>query len=279
MLFRRKDVKNEQEKPAGGHGSHWDCVVEGIERENLTKLLMKEVAAKSDVIKHGSIDVPRIGKVKTFSLEKKRNDALLWIVVAEEPANVIITFYPQNLITTKHEIAVVDVVPWKNDIEGWVKCEVGDAGIYFFPTDFYRNRDLYTKGSKHTVHLSAFAYSLNRFVEEDNQTKERSNVNKEYLDLSKKPRFTKDSCALIPYAQFDTRAFPDDYCFSGQITDVVQAGNDFVFKTRVINFEAIKPGTKDFEIWIYARGSLLVDTFKKGDTITGVLWLQGWIEK
>lgn len=246
-----KSVDNEA--PSGSHGSHFEAVLGNL---NLVKGLVMMAASEPDRKEDLKVETPAFGKTPAHIGIKAVNAALevLSLVVNGQ----FYTGYPININTTKYEAEVKGVAQWKNALEGWVTAKIGDATLNFFAIDYYKNKAKYAPSSKLKVKLGAFAYSVTKGNEGT---------------IGKKEKFSIDKmCAILPASLKRESAYPDDYLFQGQVMDVIEFGQNKVYKTKVAVFSK-----SSLEIWIYSLATAVKGDFEKGDYISGIMWLQGSI--
>ncbi len=250
-----KAVNSNKEKPSGGHGPHFEAALGDMELvEGLVLYASKEPDRKETL----AVETPAFGKSPLFVGVKEVNKSLniAALVVSEQ----FYTAYPISTNTTKYPAVVKEVVEWQNALEAWVSAKIGDATLSFFAADYYKNKKRYAPSQKLNIKLAAFAYRISKAEEQKVKTKDGKELS------------TGNMCAILPYSLKDKSAFDDDYLFQGQIMDIIEFGSNRVFKTKVAIF-----GNSSLELWIYALGSVVKGNFKKGDYISGVLWLQGAI--
>lgn len=251
---KSSEAKSVNDKaPSGSHGSHFEAALGDMKLvEGLAMMAASEPDRKEDL----KVETPAFGKTPAHVGIKGINASLevLSLVVNDQ----FYTAYPVNTNTTKYEVIVKGVVQWKNALEGWITAKVGDATLNFFALDYYKNKAKYSSGSKLKVKLGAFAYSVTKGSEGT---------------VGKKQKFSVDRmCAILPASMKSESAYPDDYMFQGQVMDVIEFGPNRVFKTKVAIFSKFS-----LEIWIYSLAAVVKGDFKKGDYISGVMWLQGSI--
>ena len=233
LFDRFRKVKKEPripEKPAGGHGSHFDISVGDME---LVKGLVMYAANEPDTKENLETETPSFGKSTLFVGIKETNKYLS--IFSQIVNKQLYTAYPKNLNTLKYPITVKKVTEWENVLEAWIEVQIFESNLNFFALDYYKNKMRYKIDGRLNINLSAFAYRIKKAEERKLKTKEGKEVT------------TKSMCAILPYSIQNKNAFQDDYWFQGQVIDIISFGKNKLFKTKVAIF-----GEKSFEIWIYA---------------------------
>ena len=147
-----------------GHGSHWETV---LGEENIfTKL--KEILLNSDVLPKKKTDVvmdigPEEKDMCTLICPTLKAPLNFMTIFAEnDGANPLKSIYPfvkgGMLLNGK----ITDIEIWDNNVEAVVTMESGEGcEISFFATDYHINKEKYHIGAYCEVRLAAFAYECN----------------------------------------------------------------------------------------------------------------------
>ena len=147
-----------------GHGSHWETI---LGEENIfTKL--KEILLNSDVLPKKKTDVvmdigPEEKDMCTLICPTLKAPLNFMTIFAEnDGANPLKSIYPfvkgGMLLNGK----ITDIEIWDNNVEAVVTMESGEGcEISFFATDYHINKEKYHIGAYCEVRLAAFAYECN----------------------------------------------------------------------------------------------------------------------
>jgi tetratricopeptide (TPR) repeat protein len=197
------------------------------------------------------------------------------------------TAFPKLKTGTLVEFEVIVVQEWMNGLEATAEVELNDEQrISFFIPDYYMDRKLIKANHNFMVELAGFCYEMNKFEPVT------FNIDAGPLLEEHKERLRKegksDAIESVPvHMNEDTNNFcrqifsdvDDDIEFIGKIKSVRPfkfLGNDcfeIVIKFNEERYKGIK-------LPIYIGAHKLDDYIPKvGDTVQGVLWLQGILRK
>ncbi len=278
------------------HGSHWGALL-----PDASKLMMLLPA----MIKKGVAD----GTVPEFPLPEmgfckfNASAGIIYRQEGEETAPVesmivlgrmldakqmeICTAFPKLRTGTLVEFEVLAVREWMNGLEATAEVELNDEQkISFFIPDYYRDRKLIKADHNYSVELAGFCYEMNKFepvtfnidagpLLEEHKARLRKEGKSDVID-SVPVHMTEDTNNLCRQIFSDV---VDDIEFIGKIESVNTFkfwGNDCFEVIIKFNEERYK----GIKLPIYIGAHKLEDyTPKVGDTVQGVLWLQGILRK
>jgi hypothetical protein len=156
------------------------------------------------------------------------------------------------------DVRVTEVTECQNGYEGQLEIYTKGSALTFFDTLYFKNKNTYFPGKDATVLLSGIAYVLTKTKAADH----------------KKPRGQEltDSDLAFRYENGDV----DDYVFSGKVKDVweFQASGK---KAQAIKV-ALRTGADSvIDIYVCATENAIREKVRKGDHVSGIVWLQGFI--
>jgi hypothetical protein len=148
----------------GGHGSHWDAVLE--DPGELPRLVSE--AFKRGTVSEGAVVLLQTGaadaRVRTLALGDRGLEArIIELTIASKPKPSIATVFP-HLTKAGNPVRVVPikVIEWGREgfeAEVEVAIEGEEAAVTFFAVDYLENRSRYRKGGPLDVALGAVAYT------------------------------------------------------------------------------------------------------------------------
>lgn len=246
-------MKTDAKKKAGGHGDHWDCVVQS-EEEILRALDWALQGAKTpDTLK-------RDGHEVTAYIPESCSPTVCGITLDRS----VWTVYPMAPDGVVHEVTVDGIDEWENGLEGQAVGSIGPAILAFFDTKYYRNVGRYRVGERYPVALAAFAYTLH---EAEPQM---------ITDPEGKMHSTQNVAGYRPFPRGDIDDFV--YQFPVKSVETVQFCGRTIYRLMVPLFRLPDEGGeyRDIDITLYAAEHVAGDYVPRvGDAVTGVLWLQG----
>lgn len=235
---------------SGGHGSHWDTLVEGdpeIKRTVMRtiengELLDGPAVEEREITGHRAGD----GPVETVGVTA---DGQIW------------TAYPVVEGVT-HEMAIDGLIPWANGVEAQLRGRLGPAELNFFPTNFFAESDE-AFGGERRVELAALAYDCGPVEAET------------IRDESGDELSTEGMAALLPFERGDA----DDYAFQTRVKEAeVTSFDDRAVYRLLVSLFRTEDG-EDVDVSLYASEHVLGEYVPEvGDDVAGILWLQGHVE-
>ncbi|MBI4015530.1 MAG: hypothetical protein HY362_02340 [Candidatus Aenigmarchaeota archaeon] len=247
--------------PSGGHGSHFKISMGNT--DFIADIVLDTFKTPSAF---GIINIKIHSKEYYCYIVKKFITKLLSITSIAVDHNIT-TAYPVNMKIANYKAKIKHITEWKNSIEAWITVQISEVGLTFFALDYYKN--LYRTGKYCNIAISAFAYLL------------RPATNNVIAARGGKRYSTNVMCALLPYSILNKNAFPDEYWFRGQIIDIIEDDKIKLFKPKNKLFKikvAIVSGNP-LEIWVYALKDAIDGEFNIGDYISGIIWIQGFLNE
>lgn len=235
---------------SGGHGSHWDTLVEGDEEIQMTVMQTLE---EGEVIEAPSVEGRNVtghragdGPVESVAVTA---DGELW------------TGYPVA-DGVAHEMHVDGLIPWANGVEVQLRGQLGPAEFNFFPTNFYAEDDEAFGGDR-TVELAALAYACGPAEATTVTDEDGGSYSMEGM------------AAFLPLERGDV----DDFSFRTTVKERTETTFDgrTVYQLRVPLFKPDEDAD-DVDIYLYAAEHVLGEYVPEvGDDIEGAFWLQGCV--
>ncbi|HEY3421508.1 MAG TPA: hypothetical protein VGK13_00015 [Methanocellaceae archaeon] len=180
-----------------------------------------------------------------------------------------ISSYPVFNIGKPLPARITDVTECENGYEGQLEVYVNGAPVEIFDTMYFKNKNTYVPDKDVTVLISGVAYVLSRI----SQPKPLDKKDKKIKDKkSPKAEFMGDADLAFRYENGDV----DDYVFRGFVQEVRE------FEVMGKKAQAIKTtlrlrGDSAIEIYVCATENAIREKLQKGDHISGIVWLQGFI--
>ena len=248
-----------RELKQGGHGDHWGCIFRDVEEGGLMELIRRVVEQDRR---------PRSFK-KDGLVFHSSGDGLRCCVLVER--GQLVSAYPEATGTHVWPIAVREVVPWANGLEGQLNGDCNGAAVSFFDTRFYANQHKYKLGETYHFQMGALAYTLGPA---DDLEAEMAG-----LDASGGAKISfKGACAYMPASAGNPDADVDDLWFrsplGGEVTAVEFAGR----RLRVYPITIAIPEHFEMNLDLYAAEHAQhpeLAGVKPGDDMEGFLWLHG----
>jgi hypothetical protein len=177
--------------------------------------------------------------------------------------------YPVFNIGTPLAARITDVTECENGYEGQVEVYVNGAPAEMFDTMYFKNKNGYVPGKDIKVLISGIAYVLSRTGRPKPQDKK---AKKEKDKKAPEQEFMGDSDLAFRYENGDV----DDYVFRGVVQEVRE------FEVMGKKAQAIKTtfrlrGDAAIDIFICATENAIKEKLQKGDHVSGIVWLQGFV--
>ena len=273
-----------------GHGDHW-----GIfgEPEELLPEILPQLVEKGEPAGAGHISVSVENTPKQMrdmlGIRLDENELSSTAIIAsclDLNKNFVVSVFPCCYNGLAYEVTVDKVEKWKSGFEAAVEVSREDGErLSFFAIDYYANSQLYKKGNKIRICISAFAYDAEILPEEEREFSFDEQETIEFLaKMGEEPEYDEDGkmkplmfgmddlVALLPR----DKDFMDDAEFQSPIQSVEE--------TSFLGMPLYKIGIlvkrdPDMEIPLYVSQNCFEHKPEVGDPIRGVLWLQGCIEQ
>lgn len=204
-------------------------------------------------------------------------------VVPDAKALECRSVYPFLRDGTPKTLEILDIKPDADDLEANLECvDHNGFTVTFFDPLFPCHRPVYRKGRKFEFSMAALAY----LIEEVKDTTFRITEGPA-LEMEKRRRLEEDpntDVNQITYVEFsmaEMRALiPRENEVDAEFQTVVEDADFFTMEdTLVCKMQVVltRPNDEDFGAVLYATEHVLNGYRpKKGDSIRGVLWLQGY---
>jgi len=274
-----------------GHGDHWDIfdVTDG----NFLNLI-PEVIENGKPAGEGCLSVSINGMPKkkwdVYAKRFDNNDLSIVVILAnckDLTNNIVVSHYPCSYNGMTYEMTVEKVHKWSSGAEATVEAtlESGET-LSFFAIDYYTNSQLYKKGNKIRVCLSAFAYNAEVPLEEEDDDSPfySDEVKAFFSDLIKKAEQAEDGKVIPLWDNTkDVVSYmpdEDEYMDEAEFQSPIQS----VEETSFLEIPLYKIGIlinqdPDVEVPLYAPQGCFEQQPAEGDSLSGDLWLHGYIEK
>lgn len=167
------------------------------------------------------------------------------------------------------DVRITEVTECRNGCEGQLEVYTKGSALTFFDTLYFKNKNTYFPGKDARVLLSGIAYVLTRMkgvpvvVEEKKGKKE---VQKE------KKGSTHDQDLAFRHENGDV----DDYVFRGKVKDVREF-NVLGKSARVIEVPLRIGADSVIDIYVCVTENANREKIQKGDYVSGIVWLQGFV--
>jgi len=245
------------------HGTHWEHVISDTSKleqqivsasglEHLTKLACQQFAdlGECTVTGHRYDLHPKMSSLFVFvMIDKKRQFASGWPILWS---------------TSSVPFKIGDVEEWPIQIECDINGKVGEAGLSFFPVDYFFSKQRYLLGEINEISLGFITYA------------QRTNVWKDgkILDRDGKEISMSQMEAIMPLWMINEkehpRQYPDDYRVTGKVLSIEEL--TILNQPAVISTVSLKPiGTLD----VFGLVKNMDKKPEIGDMIDAVGWLQG----
>jgi hypothetical protein len=159
------------------------------------------------------------------------------------------------------DVRVTEITECRNGCEGQLEIYTKGSALTFFDALYFKNKNKYFPGKDATVLLSGIAYVLTKTKGEAvNDKKERR-------------REAPDSDHLaFRYENGDV----DDYVFRGRVKEVREF-NVLGKKAQVVKVPLRTGADSAIDIYVCATENATREKLHKGDYVSGIMWLQGFV--
>lgn len=179
----------------------------------------------------------------------------LKLITITKNSDTLCTF-PFFNVGTPVVVRLTEVTECRNGCEGQVEAYVKGSVITFFDTLYFKNKSAYFPGKEARVLLSGIAYVL---------------TNKRMAG-DKKAHETADSDLAFHYENGDL----DDYVFRGRVKEVREC-QVLGAKARVIRVDFRTGADSVIDMYVCATENAIREKIHKGDHVSGIIWLQGFV--
>ena len=250
---------NEETEKFEGHGNNWGAVF-GNENFDVTKTITEimnaevfTVKSKNDYTSVISHNAP----IRGLALIKK-----------EEDKNVVWSGYPFLQISNPIEVSIEKIEEWSNGVEAIISGSVGLVSVSFFDTLYFLNKENYKIGQKYVFNIGAIGLYFEKRKEKDLILEPTEGP------MKGEKLYTHKMTAFFPREKYGGE-FEFVCPFVSFLGETTAFGEKFnIFPCWVRNRDT---DTSAFTVPIYVNTKISNDTFKTGDSISGVGWLQGYL--
>lgn len=219
---------------------------------------MRVVARNNEEIKKIGADALSSSRFKKTVMYGEDNisgyisgEGLLRFMTLTKNGDVFAT-YPLCNAGKPRMVRLLDITECENGYEGQLQAFAGGATLSFYDTLYFRNKGRYSPGKEFEAVIGGVAYVLTR---------------------AKSSGVKGDPEMAIHYENGDA----DDYIFRGVAQEVVEAtvlGKkvQVIRTTLQAGFDAMPA-----EMYLCATENAIPERIHKGDHISGIIWLQGFI--
>jgi hypothetical protein len=241
---------------AGGHGDHWGCVLRATEQDELLGFISTVIqrAERPEMFE-------AVGAGMAVHAPGERLSACVLVV-----DNKLVSAYPEARGVDVWPVAISEIVPWSNGVEGQITGECQSTSISFFDTRFYANRRKYKVGETCNFQMNAFAYALGRAADTEFES-----------DIGAKVSL-KGAHAYMPANLDNDTADIDDYWFHSPLEAKVTTAELAGKRLRVYPIIVAIPEHFEMHVNLYAADHVAspdLASVNPGDDLEGFLWLQG----
>lgn len=206
----------------------------------------------------------------------------------DEKRSHIVSFFPESE-GVEVEVTLTEIHEWATGIEATLDGEIlGEEGreISFFDTRYAEHKGKYEIGKKYKFKLCAFAYSLQFLPEEYREIRiEGKDAEERRKEMGEEPKYDSDgNPEPIVYSMTSavacisgSNAYPDDYEYLSPTYSEIEELQVFdlsFIKVDICIARAVEV-EEEIVVPLIANKSIVQEIPKKGDSISGHLWLQG----
>ncbi|NMB99714.1 MAG: hypothetical protein GYA35_05465, partial [Thermoanaerobaculaceae bacterium] len=214
-------------------------------------------------------------------------EGIKFVVANKEEQNFVESFYPFASGYKEYLLTLDRVLVWQSGVEAQITAAWKDFPITFFDTDFVENRLFYDKGVLYHFCLIGIAYMAKKSQDMAMEAKlSQGQFNKGNLSVQKKGAIPSESIQnydfsnaffLFPFTEGDI----DDYVFRGGVLSVEKRGDELLGQ-KGWNVEIAVIGSEEeqelsLKVFISEKAWREKQAPAKGETIEGILWLQGFL--
>lgn len=267
-----------------GHGNHWECIFEDLQLLMQFLPRMVERGRFIDKIERGGLPE---GVTAGIAWPDTPLCALSLISGVRENGvarQLFMSGFPYAASGLRRRLAVEEVIPWENGIEGWIKASPpGNDGpsLTFFDTRFYANQRLMKTGLEAEFMLAGLAYFAEvahpeplLITKEDTIRAMRAGT-AQADDLSPIEVRMEGAAMLFPRDKYA----PDEYEFQAPVK-MVETFDVFdrrMTKLTITVARLLDADNPDIDLELFVGDHVWRSNERPipGADVRGVLWLQG----
>jgi hypothetical protein len=275
-----------------GHGDHWTALLGSIEKLLENTLVTIVVKGKLSPVTDEQKQHQESHPAENTFLGIEYGDAPVGCIAViakfpEKNKNALMTVYPFLRDGVPNVMEITDLKTLPQACEATVTGVSRAGGVLsFFEPLYFRNRFILNTGGKYEFSLAAIAYGLEKLIETEITVTQGF-----FLELERETALKENPDAdvgaiesvAIDVSQLRTLIFQDDFPEDAEFQTVVEDVDYFHFDgieicRMPVGFKL--GGDRNFRINLYASEHVLKGYRPQtGDTIHGILWLQGYAVK
>ncbi len=158
------------------------------------------------------------------------------------------------------DVRITEITQCENGLEGQLEIYTGGSALTFFDTMYFKNKNRYFPGKDAKVLLSGIAYVLTKakgLAADDKKTSGHE---------------TADSELAFRYENGDL----DDYVFRGKVREAREF-NVMGKKAQMIEVQLRIGVDTVIDLYVCATENAIKEKLHKGDHVSGIVWLQGFV--
>jgi hypothetical protein len=277
-----------------GHGNHWECLG-GTAEERISQFIPL-------VIANGKVGAPAKRAAGSAKLARMKDEEIVSIIHPATPLrcmavlvtnpsrkkSVLYSGFPYAAFGGKQRLRIEQVRDWGSQVEGVLFCETPADGqpVGFFDTHFYAHHVEYKVGQEFDFMVAGLIYEARCINEETVTVTDQTVLRQRYEAMNEHPEPLPDGSlppqfihlagltALVPGATYVEDA--EFYCVVDRVSE---------FDLEGIRLFQIAPRVDDdnrhvpMPAVIYGTASKFKNGYvpKPGDSIGGLLWVQGFL--
>lgn len=204
---------------------------------------------------------------------------LMAVIGEAEPADEFVSFYPYFMSESCYEFELHQVLVWENGLEATLIGEINHHPIAFFDNRYIGDRSEYQQGQTYKITLQAHAYKM-QYSSKPKAIK----INNDYQTTLKNSLYSKviveETFSMTVNAHSyllgdDIEKGHDDYVFGGVVEEVTPMTYTGLAAYQVMVRVWEDKAFEALAILVVAEHWLEKTPPKKGDQVTGSIWLTG----
>lgn len=281
---RKRKTSRKTGEPLG-HGDHWQAL--GFEGDDLIRLL-EEIAQAASQVENLNPPWPGAKMEKLVQMELPWKEISLSLLLGKPPKEEslhVLSAFPILSRTSAWKLKIDGVSDSYGPFEGVVNA-TADTGhpLQWFDPHFARNAAAWRAGGTVDVNLAGLALSMRRFDAEPYILHEGPRVEELRARLKAEGRHQEaaDPQLSVTYGTETLRtifsSFHDHHEFVGKVLRVAQTGLGSMVKGWRVELECRHDdhGTgRSLPVYVFPPALEAGYLPKKGDLVSGLLWLQG----
>jgi len=278
-----------------GHGNHWECLG-GTAEERIKQFIPLTIAkgaigSSAELVGEWFDSPKRKETINVITYPETPLRCMAMLVSQGSKKHALLSGFPYAAKGGKQRLQIVDARDDGNHAEGLLLCETTDknAVIGFFDTHYYRNQNQYKVGEQYDFEVAGLIYEAECTNDKPIEVTDQKVLTERYAARNETPERLPDGSIppdVVHYAGLTglgpSKNYPDDaefYCVIGKVTE---------FDLEGIRIYQIIPRFEDegqeqvpLPRIIYGVASAFQSGYlpKVGDSIGGMLWVQGFLDE